>query len=207
MPEDSRGCLDLTGQSWREMEALSCARLRLLTVRERFDAARSFARDLCAVAAARGLRRTLMRALSLSIMLEYRAGERVGAVAKLDEFLRLFGETPYAGPLAREHEVDTSVVESLLDSVPDTPSRRAARSLLAAMRAPDEHRVPVLSEREQQVLERLEGQPDKRIAIALGLTAHGVRYHMRKLFTKLDVHDRSEAVRRAKELGLIREDF
>ena len=37
LPEDSRGCLDLTGQSWREMEALSCARLRILTARERFD--------------------------------------------------------------------------------------------------------------------------------------------------------------------------
>ena len=28
LPEEAEDCLDLTGQSWREMEALSCARLR-----------------------------------------------------------------------------------------------------------------------------------------------------------------------------------
>ena len=101
LPEDTRGCLDLTGQSWREMEASSCARLRILTARERFDEGRGFAADLCTEAAARGLRRTLMRALSLSMTLESRAGEPVAA-GRLEEFLRLFGETPYAWSLARE---------------------------------------------------------------------------------------------------------
>ena len=31
LPTDAAGLLDLDGQSWREMEALSCARIRLLT--------------------------------------------------------------------------------------------------------------------------------------------------------------------------------
>ena len=207
LPEDSRGCLDLTGQSWREMEALSCARLRILTARGRFDEGRSFAADLCTEAAARGLRRTLMRALSLSMTLESRAGEPAAAVGHLEEFLRLFGETPYADPLVREREIDPPVVESLIDSVPDFPSRRTALSLLAYEPAPDELRPPTLSDREQQILERLEAWQDKRIAVALGLTAHGVRYHLRKLFTKLGVDNRAEAVRRAKELRLIREDI
>ena len=205
LPEDSRGCLDLTGQSWREMEALSCARLRILTARERFDEGRSFAAELCAEAEARGLRRTLMRALSSSMTLEHRAGEPAAAGGHLEEFLRLFGETPYAWPLVREHAIDPPAVESLIDSVPDSPGRRTTLSLLASEFAPvpDELRPPALSEREQQILERIETQPDKRIAIALGLTAHGVRYHLRKLFTKLGVHDRTEAVRRARELHLI----
>ena len=207
LPEDSRGCLDLTGQSWREMEALSCARLRILTVRERFDEGRGFAADLCTEAAARGLRRTLMRALSLSMTLESRAGEAAAAVGHLEEFLRLFGETPYAWSLVREREIALPVVESFIDSVPDSPSRRSALSLLAHEFAPDEFRPPTLSDREQEILERLEAQPDKRIAIALGLTAHGVRYHLRNLFTKLGVDNRAEAVRRAKELRLIHEDL
>ena len=203
LPEDPRGCLDLTGQSWREMEALSCARLRILTARERFDEGRSFAADLCTEAAARGLRRTLMRALPLSMTLESRAGEPAAAAGRLEEFLRLFGETPYVWPLVREHEIDPPVVESLIDSIPDSPNRRTALSLLAYERAADEPRPPTLSDREQQILERLEAWQDKRIATALGLTAHGVRYHIRKLFTKLDVDNRAEAVRRAKELRLI----
>ena len=206
LPEDSRGCLDLTGQSWREMEALSCARLRILTARERFDEGRRFVADLCTEAAARGLRRTLMRALSLSMTLESRAGEPAAAVGHMEEFLRLFGETPYAWSLVREHEIAPPVVESLLDSIPDSPGRRTALSLLASELAPDELRPPVLSDREQEILERIEAWPDKRIAVALGLSAHGVRHHLRNLFTKLGVHNRAEAVRRAKELRLIHED-
>ena len=207
LPEDSRGCLDLTGQSWREMEALSCARLHVLTARARFDEGRSFARDLCAVAAARGLGRTLMRALSLSMTHEFRAGEPAAAAGHLEDVLGLCGETPYARPLVREHELDAPLVESLIDSVPDSPNTRTALSILASIRSLDAGRTPVLSEREQQILELLEGSQDKQIAIALGLTAHGVRYHLRKLFTKLGVHDRIEAVRSARASGLIPGDF
>ena len=148
-----------------------------------------------------------MRALSLSMTLESRAGEAAAAVGHLEEFLRLFGETPYAWSLVREREIALPVVESFIDSVPDSPSRRSALSLLAHEFAPDEFRPPTLSDREQEILERLEAQPDKPIAIALGLTAHGVRYHLRNLFTKLGVDNRAEAVRRAKELRLIQEDL
>ena len=52
----------------------------------------------------------------------------------------------------------------------------------------------------------MEGERDKRIAAELGLTVTGVRYHLRKLFTKLNVRTRVEAVRRARELGLISGD-
>ena len=99
LPEASEGCLDLSGQTWREMEALSCARLGLLIAGGRFDAARSFAAELRAVADGRGLRRTLMRALALSMVLERRAGEQAAAAGHLEAFLRLFAETPYVRPL------------------------------------------------------------------------------------------------------------
>ena len=207
LPEDPRGCPDLTGQSWREMEALSCAHLRLLIARERFEEGRSFARDLCTTATARGLRRTLMRALSLSVALEHRAGGRGAAAGPLEEFLRLFGETPYAWPLVREHELYAPIVETYLDTATDSAHTETARSLLAEMRAGAEPRYPALSKREWQVLVHLEGRQDKQIAAALGLSAHGVRYHMRQLFTKLGVHSRAEALRRARELGLILGDF
>ena len=45
LPEAPEGCLDLGGQTWREMEALSCARLGLLIAGGRFDAGRRFAAD------------------------------------------------------------------------------------------------------------------------------------------------------------------
>ena len=206
LPEDSKGCVDLTGQGWREMEAVSSARLRCLTARERFEEGRVLARELRAVAAERRLRRTLMRALALSVVLEQRAGEPESAVGHLEEFLSLFAESPYAWPLVQERADCAAVVTRFLDLNPGSPYRETARSLLAAMRGVDDGRRLVLSEREREVLQRLEGQRDKQIAAELGLTVHGVRFHLRKLFTKLSVRTRVEAVRRARELGLIPDD-
>ena len=66
--------------------------------------------------------------------------------------------------------------------------------------------VGVLSQREKDVLRRSESQGDKQVAAELGLTVHGVRYHLRKVFAKLGVARRAEAVRRARELGLLADD-
>ena len=71
------------------------------------------------------------------------------------------------------------------------------------MESADDPRQRVLSAREQQVLQRLEGRRDKQIAAELGLSAHGVRFHLRNLFAKLGARNRAEALRRAREIGLI----
>ena len=47
--------------TWREMEAVSCARLRLLTGQSRFDGARELAEALLLTSRQKGLRRTEMR--------------------------------------------------------------------------------------------------------------------------------------------------
>ena len=208
LPQDANDCLDLVGQSWREMEALSCAWLRLLIECERFDAARAFGGDVRAIAGSRGLRRTLMRALSLSIVLEHRAGRPAVAAGHLVEYLCLLDDTPYTRPLVREGEGGAAVVADYLNAVPDTPYRESAQALLDAIRSTDDAKGLVLSERESEILQRLfERQGDKQIASALGLTAHGVRYHLRNLFIKLGVGSRAEAVRRAGEMGLTLRDL
>ena len=207
LPAAAADCLDLTEQTWREMEALSCARLRLAIGGERFEAGRGFADELRAVTAARGLRRTLLRALSLSVVLEHRAGDAAAAAGHLQEYLRIYAETPYAGPLVREREDCAELVAEFIELAPDSPCREMARSLLAAMERADDPRPPVLSARERDVLQRLEGQRDKQIAATLGLSAYGVRYHIRKLFAKLGARNRVEAVRRAREMGLVPDEY
>ena len=202
LPETAEECLDLEGQTWREMEALSCARLRLMIGRGRFEEARDFADEFRAVAAERSLKRTLMRALALSVVLEQRAGDAKAATAHLASYLRLFAETPYAGPLAREAETCTPLVSRFRDTAPDASGKETARALLEAMERADEPPVPTLTDREREVLERLESEGDKQIAVALGLSTHGVRYHLRKLFDKLGASTRGETVRRAREMGL-----
>ncbi|MCY4600262.1 MAG: LuxR C-terminal-related transcriptional regulator [Acidobacteria bacterium] len=206
LPSDATGCLDLSGQSWREMEAISCARLRWLTASRRFAEGRELARKFRETAVQLQLRRTLMRATVLSMVLEQRAGEPESAMAHLKDFLGLFSETPYAWPLLQERAVCRAPMEAFLERHPKSPLRETARSLLAAMRRAEEVRGLVLSKREHAVLKLLEGRLDKQIGAELGLTPHGVRYHLRKLFARLGVTSRAEAVRRGRELGLIPHD-
>ena len=114
LPEDLPNLLDLDAQSWREMEAISCARIRLLAAQGEFEAAREVAAGLCEVARKRGLARTRMRCLALWMGLEYRAGRENDAAARLLEYLRALGGTDYIKPLVRERETSCQVMRALL---------------------------------------------------------------------------------------------
>ena len=206
LPGDARACLSLEGQTWREMEALGAAWLRLSIVRERFDEARGFAAELRATAETRGLRRTLMRALVLSVVLEERAGNRAGADAHLVEFLALFAESDYARSAVLERRSWAPALVRFVDSAGDSPLRTPAESLLSAMRRADADRTLDLSVREREILWRLDGHSDRAIAADLGLTIHGVRYHLRRLFSRLGAKSRADAVGRARALGLFSAD-
>ena len=203
LPEDVAGCVDLSAQSWREMEAISEARARLLIAGERLDEARALLGELRTVSVERGLRRIEMRALALRIMLEQHAGDTQASVRRLTEYLRLFAESPYAWPLLRERATCAELLRKYLDADSDQFGQEEARSLLASMRRMDAGPMPSFSDREREVLRRLPGHRDKEVAAALGLSVHGVRYHLRKLFKKLGTGNRADALRRAKELGLI----
>jgi len=62
-----------------------------------------------------------------------------------------------------------------------------------------------ISERELEVLELLAaGRSNKEIAGRLGVSPNTVKTHVAKLHEKLDVNRRTEAIRRARELGLLR---
>ncbi len=62
----------------------------------------------------------------------------------------------------------------------------------------------LLSPRELEVLQRLaDRQSTARIGAALSISGNTVRTHVRRLLRKLAVDERSQAVRRARELELI----
>jgi two-component system nitrate/nitrite response regulator NarL len=61
-----------------------------------------------------------------------------------------------------------------------------------------------LTPRELQVLQRMaEGQSNKAIARALGISEHTVKFHVNAILGKLSAESRTEAVVRATRLGLI----
>jgi DNA-binding NarL/FixJ family response regulator len=66
-------------------------------------------------------------------------------------------------------------------------------------------RLPSLSLRERQVLELVaEGMRNKEIAAALGISVDTTGMHVKNIYTKLDVHDRTAAVAKAIRRGIIR---
>ena len=224
LPHAPDAILDLRGQTWRECEALACARVRLLVARGDFDAARNLCRRLTDVAARNGLTRTAMRGLALAVALEERAGRRAAAIERLDAFLGLFEATDYARPLVRERGPVLPVLEDFVrrhrgdpGTATDrgdrpraesdgTPRAGAATALLPALRSGQAAVLPAppqLSARQSDVLARLETHSDREIAAALGLTRDGVRYHVTHLFAALRVRDRRDAVRRGRALGLV----
>ena len=52
---------------------------------------------------------------------------------------------------------------------------------------------PRLTKRELEILSLIcAGMANKQIAASLGITMHGVDYHIRRMFTKTGVHTRAE---------------
>ena len=207
LPEREAELLDLDHQSWRETESLSCARIRLLTARGEYEAARRLAGQSREVAREHGLMRMQMRCIALWMRAEYRAGNMNSAASRLLEFLRLLRNVDYARPLVREREASLSLLRRLLGTVLDPGIRSSAESILKQLdpeRPPNTERASPYTTRELEVLERLErGLSDKRIARHLDITEHGVRYHLKNIFRKMGAKNRMDAVRRARELGII----
>lgn len=203
LPERTASCLESSTQGMRELEAVAEARARMLIVAKRYEEARGLLRALGTAAVARSWQRTQMRALALSVLLEHRAGDSAACGRRLTAYLGLFCRAPYAWPLLREGAVGVDALRAFLRLHADSPLCPAGRSLLAAAHAQQGTPELSLSEREREILGQLPGQQIKQVAASLGLSVHGVRYHLRKLFSKFDVSTRAELLRRAEDTGLI----
>ena len=192
--------LDLEGQSWRRMEALSCARVVLLAQQDDLGAAVELVDGLYATASAHGMTRTELRALGLSIDVAHRAGQEDRALARLVEFLRRLREVDYVRPLVSLGEVSRPLLERLLETKLDAEVRSAAEETLSLLGEPSAAGPPEFTPRELEVLAGVRsGRRNKEIAKALGITDSGVRHHLRNIYRKIGVSRRFEAVRYAED--------
>ena len=197
LPCDAAELCDLKQQSWRTMEALSCARIRLLEAHGEFDAADGLAASLCRVAGDRSLIRTLLRGLALSMSIAHSAGRRDRALEHLVRFIHAAHGVDYTRPLVRAREVSAVVLQRLLDTDCDDDLRSAAESLLVQVARPDTDN-PLFSSRELEVLAlAARGLRNKEIAGRLEITDEGVRYHLKSIYRKSGTSKRAEAVRHA----------
>jgi len=131
--------------------------------------------------------------------------ERVLTLAEPEGFIRIFvDEGP---PMAR------LLYEALTRGI----APEYARRLLAAFpmpepeqdgppdtQAPESDLIEPLSERELEVLQLMaEGLTNPEIASRLFLSLHTVKTHARNIYGKLGVHNRTQAVTRARALGVL----
>jgi LuxR family maltose regulon positive regulatory protein len=70
--------------------------------------------------------------------------------------------------------------------------------------APEANLIEPLSERELEVLQLIaDGLTNQEVASRLYLTLNTVKAHTRNIYGKLDAHSRTQAVARARALGLL----
>lgn len=114
-------------------------------------------------------------------------------------------EAGYARPLLREGDAAPQALKRWLESQPDSTRQAAARDLLTMIDADEKKDASGLSKREMTVLKLLPDLRDKQIAAELSIIREGVRFYVSRIFAKLGVHSRTEAVSLARSIGLLRQ--
>ena len=165
-----------------------------------------------------GLACDRFRALVVYACLSNSRGDTAGALVALQTASGVFSPGfSSVQPQAAESPLDragtpplAARVEALCrDVAVPAPLRRYAERLLAGRAAPaTPPSVPGLAEplsaREHEVLRLVAaGRSNAQIARALTVTEHTVKKHLSNVFGKLDVSSRTQAVAKARELGLL----
>ena len=139
--------------------------------------------------------------------------EAIRRIRQVDHSARIIALTMYHGDEDIHRAFEAGAMGYVLkDTISDDLIRvmpvHAGRRVVAPeiQQALDERaRRPTLSQREQQVLELMaEGMRNEEIAAALGISGDTAGMHVKNLYTKLDVHDRTAAVAKAIRRGIIR---
>lgn len=139
--------------------------------------------------------------------------ETIRAIRQRDAEVPIVVLTMYEGDQDIRRALDAGATTYLLkhslsdDLVEVIRNVRAGRHLLPPdiqARLDDTATQPTLSRREIEVMELvLEGYRNKEIADAMSISQLTVRVHLRTIFAKLEVHDRTAAVKVALRRGIV----
>jgi LuxR family transcriptional regulator, maltose regulon positive regulatory protein len=159
------------------------------------------------------------RVAILALLAAARSEEPNRALAALEEALHLAEPEGYLRTFVNAGEPLPQILKAWLQHnrlKEDAPVREYARRMLAAFSAPETSGpkpptqpaglAEALSEREQEVLLLVaRGLTNQQIAARLVISIRTVKKHIENIHGKLGVQNRTQAVARARELGLIRD--
>jgi DNA-binding NarL/FixJ family response regulator len=140
--------------------------------------------------------------------------QAIRAIRQLQPDARIVVLTMYEGDESIYHALQAGAMGYLLkDSVPEDLIRviREVHAGHRSIPAHVEERLavrtgqPTLTSREMEVLEHLaQGMRNKEIAVALSISEETARAHIKGIFHKLNVHDRTAALAEALRRGIVR---
>ena len=195
----------------REQEHLVLA--RLLLAQRQPDRALALLDRMHALAAAQQRTGSVIGTLALRALAIGASGNRSGALAALGEALTLASSRGYVRVFADEGpEMAALLAETRAEGVPATYLARVRRACGVSgngaadggQRAARPGLVDPLTAREIEVLTLLAaGAPNQGIADQLVVTVDTVKKHMTHVLAKLGAANRTEAVARARQLGLL----
>ncbi|MFC1975770.1 LuxR C-terminal-related transcriptional regulator [Chloroflexota bacterium] len=131
--------------------------------------------------------------------------EKALTLAEPEGFIRIFvDEGPSMARLLYEavkRGILPDYTSRLLAAFPIVEPEQADRS---NTQIPTSELVEPLSERELEVLQLIaKGLSNQEIATKLFLSLHTVKTHTRNIYSKLNAHNRTEAVARARSVGIL----
>jgi LuxR family transcriptional regulator, maltose regulon positive regulatory protein len=207
----------------REREYLVLA--RVLLAKQAPEQALGLLERLQARATAQGRTGSVLEIQALQALARSAGGDQAGALAALSEALTLAAPEGYLRVFVDEGPPMAALLRQLLAgrrqdraaAVAAVPPDYLARLVEAFEQAGLPVRLPVrsggvvvaglvepLTERELEVLRLLaDGRSNQAIAAELVISLDTVKRHLSHLFSKLEVANRTQAVARARELGLL----
>jgi len=181
---------------------------RILIAQDRFDDALELLNRLIAESEKSGRILHQIESLVLQALVFKKINKTTESMAAVKKALSLAAPGAYVRVFVDEGPPMAELLEKSLDTNNDIPTK-FVKKLLPAFRLrqiikTDNEFIEQLSEREIEVLRLIAaGLSNKKIMEGLFISLSTVKTHLRNIYSKLDVHSRTEAIIKAKNIGLL----
>ena len=179
-----------------EQDAAVQAAIRLRIARQQWDNALALAHRLARMGQSGGRLRTEIKGLISARWFKKRERRSQAATEQLLKAVLLAYPEGFVAPFSEEGMNLVPLIDALMTENIDAYARRhleiVRRTIGSSMARPGSH---VLNSREREIVGHLaEGLSNKVIARRMGITDHTVKFHLKKIFSKLEVSSRRDAV-------------